>query len=327
MPSRKDQGTRREDDRQEVPGTLPDLRNPVVAIIASCFHLSDHAPPARAEHDWMATQAGYLDYLASLCDRYGQVPLITPGDLFDRWDVSPETINLAMKHLPPVTVAIPGNHDLPYHSYEQMHRSAYGVLVEANRIITLEPGEPYRIDDTDILLHGFPFGSTPEDVVLRQFGTIDVAVIHSYCWMGEATHPGAKAEDEVGQWLKRLSGYKSLIFGDNHHFVRFPAQPRLLNCGCFIRRKSDERRYQSVVGLLMSDGQVDWKTTTYQSLQEKWADVSDKPAELPDFSAYIDEMSKLTDQSINYAERVKAMLKGLKAGGEVIRITHDALGE
>ena len=45
------------------------------------------------------------------------------ANIYTKW---PELINWAIKHLPPM-LAVPGQHDLPYHDYKELGRSAYAT--------------------------------------------------------------------------------------------------------------------------------------------------------------------------------------------------------
>jgi len=228
----------------------------VLAVVASDLHLS-HTPPVyrSPEPDWYATQLGYLRQVRKLCVDY-ECPFVVAGDLFDKWNSPPELINWTIKNLkmPRGVYAVPGQHDLPHHRYEDVRKSAYWTLVEAGVIedLTRETIKMvyHPMSNAILNLHGFPWGSEPEpllDVDMQNFSGIHLAVVHDYCWAEGHTYPNA---DQSKNWKKHkdnFCGFHALAFGDNHKgFV----QGRLVNCGGFTCRNSDEFNYKPAVYLL-----------------------------------------------------------------------------
>jgi hypothetical protein len=121
------------------------LKAEPIAVLCSDIHLSLKQPPCRAD-DWLSVQKGYLVQLKSLAcaakelwlgnrNTTGRpIPILCAGDIFDKWNSPPELIRFALEHLPDGMICVPGQHDLPNHSFEEIHRSAYGVLREAGKI-------------------------------------------------------------------------------------------------------------------------------------------------------------------------------------------------
>lgn len=227
----------------------------VIGIAVSDMHLCPTAPPAwSGEPDWYLAMQRYAEQLNTLSGKY-RVPIVFAGDLFDHWKVPPETINFALHHLPPM-IGVPGQHDLPYHDYNQIKKSAFWTVVSSGRIILLEPGQPYAVGN--MILHGFPWGApiTPCPQPNNDFG-INIAVVHSYIWRKGKCFPGAPEAKRVGSYAAKLKGYETAIFGDNHKgFSCRLGRSYVFNCGGFMRRKSDEIAYEPQVGLIMSNGEV-----------------------------------------------------------------------
>lgn len=200
---------------------MPDLQNKdVVAILCSDIHLSIKPPVCRSiDVDWFDTMAYYLTQLNNLAEEHA-APVICAGDIFDKWNAPAELINFALAYLPDEMYAVPGQHDLPAHNYDEMNRSAYGTLVEAGKIINLEPGKPQY--DGDLALHGFPWGTPITPLREKDEDFIHLAVIHQYAHKGKSTsYPGAPADCHVKHLLKQLDGFDAAVFGDNHiHWLR-----------------------------------------------------------------------------------------------------------
>jgi len=232
---------------------LPDVR----AILVADIHLQARAPVCRAgEPDWFAAMAKPLEELYQLTETH-DVPVIYAGDIFDRWCVGPEVINFALEHLPR-GYAVPGQHDLPNHNYNEIERSAYWTLVEANHIGNLKPGEEVVLPG-NIVATGWPWGFTPEPLPKERRSTVpNIAVVHSLIWTKGTGYPGAPAAGRVGAYNKALAGYDVAVFGDNHKgfITETKGGVTVCNCGGFMRRKSDECDYRPGVGLLHGDGTV-----------------------------------------------------------------------
>lgn len=183
------------------------------------------------------------------------LPVVCAGDIFHHWKQTPELINFAIKHLP-YMYAVPGQHDLPYHRLDDIHRSAYWTLVEANKIhhLVYRKMEPLN----GMILNGFPWGCDIHPPLIPDpLEGINVAVIHSYVWTKRCSYPGATPCGHLHKWRHRLSDYRVAVFGDNHKgFLSSDDATTIINCGGFMRRNADQIDYQPRVGIIWSDGTV-----------------------------------------------------------------------
>ncbi len=216
------------------------MRRPI-ALAISDIHLSHVPPTARsAELDWMDAQARVFDQLASICDQCGYPPLLIAGDLFHRWQSPPELIYFALGVIDKISspiYAVPGQHDLPNHRLDHMHRAPYGVL---ERVQSIHDVSNQTIELDDFVLNGFPWGhyaTKPPQKTQKP----RIALVHAYCWTTDRTYPGAHKKHHVSAWSKHFQGYDLAIFGDNHHRFIVRGQPTVINCGCFIPRTMNER--------------------------------------------------------------------------------------
>lgn len=233
--------------------------NPVVAIAVADLHITAEAPIARSgEPSWPAVLKRQFDQLKQLAFLHG-VPIICAGDVFDRWNTSAEGISLALEHMPRM-FAVPGQHDLPYHSLEGIGRSAYGVLMRAGKIENLEPGKPRVFgcagSTRPIRLHGYPWG-VPVQSQNRVKGDkcLEIAVVHAYCWTENFKHQGAADSSKVSNF--NLKGFDTAVFGDNHKPFTISTQGcDVSNCGGFFRRKSDEMSHHPTFTLIREDGSI-----------------------------------------------------------------------
>jgi DNA repair exonuclease SbcCD nuclease subunit len=206
---------------------------------------------------------------------------------------------------------IPGQHDLPDHNYEDIGRSAYYTLVQAEKIQNVLPGALINISSSQITIYGFPFGHKLK-LNKNESKFIQIAMIHEYCWIKGHSYPGAPEENKFGKrkagidknnkWL----GYDIVIYGDNHKgFYTQIGETEIFNCGTLMRRKSDEINYKPQVGLIYSDGSVE--PYYLDTSLDKYLDVSetkDTNTEL-DISSFIEELSKLGEAAFDFSAAIK----------------------
>ncbi len=234
-------------------------QNQIVAILCSDLHLSLKPPTWRsAEPDWFGAMARPLDEISGLQHEH-KCPVLCAGDVFDRWNSPPELINFAMDYLPDNFWAIPGQHDLPYHSYDDIKKSAYWTLVRTNLIKYMHPETPTAISDTNknIVSMGYPWGYEVKPLGPQQEGTLRIAVLHEYNWIPGKEYPSAPTTSKLSGKRKNFKGWDIVCIGDNHKgFMRRIGKTTFFNCGSMMRRKSDEKDYKPWVGLVTKQGEV-----------------------------------------------------------------------
>lgn len=275
----------------------------VIGINISDLHLSLNAPASRADEDWLEAMRRPLRQISDLQKEHG-CPVFCNGDVFDRWNAPAELINFALAELPFMS-AVPGQHDLPYHRYEDIKRSSYWTLVEAGRIKNLIPGEPFHASD-ELTLWGWPWGIDVGPPRTHTFGGLNVAVIHSYIWTQGHSYPGAPEEKRLKAWIPKLDGYDVACYGDNHKgFSAKKGGLTVFNCGGMMRRKSDEKDYRPQFGVLMSDGSL--VPTPFDISHDVLLPGKPK-GETPDYSAdlgqFIDSLRTLGESTVDFIEAV-----------------------
>lgn len=304
----------------------------VLAILLADIHLSLKAPIWRsAEPDWLAAQARPLVEVGVLQKKY-KCPVICAGDVFDRnrkasdgWNAPPELINYAIEYLPDNMLAIPGQHDLPNHQYDDIHRSAYWTLVKAGKIKNIRPGGPMIVGD-HLILFGFPPGYEIEPVRSSDdVPAIFMAVVHDYVWVGGCSYPNAPADRQLSRKLEQMKSYDVVVYGDNHKgFLAKNTPTEIFNCGTLMRRKSDEIDYEPQVGLLLANGLVvqyrlDTSKDKYITKAEEQVKAS---LEMGDF---FDELEKLGKTALDFVEAMKEFLHSGKTSAEAKQIILKAM--
>lgn len=258
-----------------------------------------------------------LQVLLNLQQGYG-CHVVYCGDVFDRWNAPAELINFAIDYLPG-GYAVPGQHDLPNHSYSRKGESAYWTLVRAGVLVDLRPGKVRTVvgkQGVDLHLHGFPWGTEAvgiEGAENRKNGR-HVAVVHDYCWREGHTFPGADVQKHAAAHSFRLKGFDAAFFGDNHvgftGVFKGPKYPVITNCGGFMRRRTDERMYQPRVWLYKVDGTVEpvplGTVDRFTDLDD--ADPKDEDVALHYIHEFVKDLDGLGDQALDFADTVLRVL-------------------
>lgn len=302
-----------------------------VAITCSDIHLTHTPPPCRSrEPNWYMAMKHSLDALKSKRDGLGEnLPIIMAGDLFDKWNPPHELVNFALANLPHV-YGIPGQHDLPYHSYSDIKKSAYWTLVEAGRITNLEPVKP--IGTGELILWGFPWGTNLDCLYKGSINLIclHVAVVHHFIFTSSTGYPGAKEEYRANTVRANLKGFDVAVFGDNHKGFTLNKKsevPAVINNGVFMRRRSDEEEYEPCVGVIYSDGSVERipleVKEVFHRVKEDREKTHTDPS--PNFRNLINQLGNLTEVAGDFREEIKRELARREPNPSVQRILWQAM--
>ncbi len=298
----------------------------VIAILCADIHLSIKVPVWRsAEPDWFAAMQRPLDELTVLQLKY-DCPILCAGDIFNKWNSSPELINWALKYLPGNMYCIPGQHDLPDHNYDEIHRSAYWTLVKAGKIQNISYGAPAIFEEK--IIYGFPYGESRIGQHIPKDRTIKIALCHEYIWVPGRSYPDAPSNQKITGSLSVL-GYGVMVFGDNHNgFTTSSSRDKnktlVFNCGCLMKRKSDEINYKPQVGLLLASGEV--KPYFLNISKDKHLDIIDDATAVEelDIEEFLEELKKLGDTSLEFTTAVERFFKKHKTHPSVQKILRKA---
>ena len=317
---------------------MPELRPAdAVALVVGDLHLSDKAPVSRMEQGaaWWEVQRHYLDQLQKLTEQYPNAVVVYDGDIFhDGWRAkkcSPELINFAIENLP-MGYGVPGNHDLPYHRYEDIRKSAFHSLCLAGVVKSLYPGD-YAPVSADLVLYGVPWGCVltppPADAKKLYPKATHVAVIHDYIWKDNHCHPGVDVKKHVDSFAPVLEGYDVACFGDNHRgFIHnTKLGTTIVNTGAFINRNADEKNLKPAVAVVYSDKSVQLDFLDVSG--DRWADKLETvdPKNEADFRKFLNTLETLPDTSTDFVRALRAACRDRQVSPAVERIITRLLAE
>lgn len=300
--------------------TLPLGDNAVIAVLCGDLHLSHKPPSGRIETDWYGTMTGYIGQLKVVAKRHN-CPILCSGDIFDKWNSPPELINFALRELP-VMYAIPGNHDLPAHRYEDRYRSAYWTLVEAGVVKNIPPGDEPTCTD-HLAIWGFPYGFDVAPCKRSEpLDGLNVALVHAYIWTRETGYIGASEDSRLAAWKAKLSGYHVALFGDNHNCIHSEKGPcTIFNPGGFIRRRTDEQSRDPCIGFLHRSGKVtiEYLDTENDVFSAAYPDISTSDQEM-DLSEFLESLNELESTTLDFVETLRRAIDDQQLGERAKRI-------
>jgi hypothetical protein len=236
-----------------------------------------------------------------------------------------------MDNLPPIVYAVPGQHDQPEHRTDQLHRSAFGTLVRANRIIPIPEGGAVLISP-EVAAFGFGWGT---ELVRRKNtpnphrGVFGIAVVHAHVYVPGADHFGVSPDADISLWGSRLKGYHAAVFGDNHKgFTTKVGTCSVLNCGGMYCANSDERLRRPWYGMLHDDGEIE--TRYFDTSHDVWEqDVLESAIEEAASgnlsTGIIRSLAELSSRTRNYPDALRAYIKGQAVPGDVVSVLNRAL--
>lgn len=270
--------------------------------------------------------------MAAFSQRH-RVPVFVGGDVFDKARVSPETVNTAISVFKSFhrVYAIPGQHDLPYHNYEDRHNSSYGTLVAAEAVEDMKTGQAYP---TAGPAEVFGFGWKQPITAPPAKSSFPVALVHRYVWHRSFRYPGAPEADSVDRTRRLLPGYKLAVFGDNHQpFVvrtagRFGAESKRLtvvNCGAYAPRKADEQTLVPGFTVLGDDGNVyfsDYKTAYKWDKAALSQTVKEAGINLENLMSVLESVG---EQTVDFEEAIYRYIKSYRINEQVAKILVSAM--
>lgn len=215
-------------------------------ICTADWHIRATRPRCRIDEDWIQTQRQALAQIVKI-SKEKKAPVMVVGDLFhSNSDVSFECIQMVQQMADELgeLYILAGNHDLPYHSSENIEKSAIGVLLNSSRIFNIktftdsEKISASNFDEDDDLNAGIVFKHT---LVFP-----DAKSIPPNC-------DGTTAKE----LLEEFPNAEWIFTGDYHHNFHYEKNGRhVVNSGCLLRQASDFKDYQCGVYFVDTDKNI-----------------------------------------------------------------------
>jgi hypothetical protein len=228
-------------------------------------------------------------------------PLLIAGDFFHQSKPGPYleqwVINL-LKEYEVRPIVVPGQHDLPGHSLQQVNDSGLGVLAAAG-VIELMLSEPETLcwSSFDYTVIGIPYGKLPPKGKLFQDDNTRAKVL---LWhrmvINEPLWPGQVA-DKAPAILRKYPQFDLIVTGDNHQSFAVAE----LEDAKELSSTSPKRKYRWLINpgsmMRMTATQVDHKPCIYKyengAVEQIFLPIEDDVFDLTELQATKDKDERI----------------------------------
>lgn len=262
----------------------------MTGIITADWHIRPDKPRCRRDADWESFQEACVKFLVDEANSYG-CKLVIVGDLFNTPNVPARLITMLINQfsrLNEMVYLLAGNHDLPYHSSENIDNSSIGILM------ALSKGHVKINADKELGKLGIYSNFNDEET-----GT-DTGIVFTHT----LTFPDMKsippnvdavtAEDLLAKYPKA----KWIFTGDMHMAFWVVHKGRnVLNPGCLNRQVADYKDYKPQA----------WFVDTDRKLVE--------PVIVPDDADMVDDEYLRAEEERE--DRIGAFIDTVKKSGKV----------
>ena len=223
-------------------------------IITADWHIRATRPRCRIDEDWIQTQQKALDQIVQISNKRGASVFVV-GDLFhSNSDTSFQCIQMVQDvalELGSLYV-LAGNHDLPYHSSENIEKSAIGVLFNSSHIFQIRDFFESWKWNTDEKISYSASNFDKQDYVNAKF-----VFKHILCFPDVKSMPPNVDAITAKELLEKFPNAKYIFTGDYHHNFHYEKNGRhVVNPGCLLRQAGDMKDYQCGVYYVDTDKEV-----------------------------------------------------------------------
>lgn len=232
-------------------------------LLSADWHVQGERPRCRLDEDWLETQRLTIRWIVGQAIER-DLPLVVLGDIFNTPRVATPALVMVIEELMPLVkhghlFIEAGNHDLPFHNYDNVSDCSYGVLRQYFA----------ELHDAGWML---PDGETDWDINAAPFGRDNIPGLSPFVFTHQLVFPNAEARpiEGIGITAQELAAkfeFPAWIFtGDYHHSFDERAEhpengdsTRIVNPGCILRHSADMMDYQCKMAQIDTmDGTVEW---------------------------------------------------------------------
>lgn len=273
-------------------------------LITGDWHIREDQPTSRTDDFW-ETQKRKLEWLFEFAVMKGCSHILQPGDFFNRGRpvqsqiLEVFMIQLLQKHRVSV-LAVPGNHDLPYHRMDQLDRSSIGVLIEGGFVWNLD-ANPLSVQDIEVFGAGWGNELPKTDPEKLSIGVAHVSIDV------DNSFPGW---ENARDYLRRQP-YQLLVTGDNHQQFEIEEDEKLLiNPGCLTRQSISDIDHEPAVYLFDTDRPGSFTRVPVPIehgvlVQSKRKEIEERDEKI---QAFVESMKRDGEVSLSFESNLKRMI-------------------
>lgn len=207
-------------------------------ILCADLHLRPDRPRCRKDEDWVDTQLLQLNYIANTA-RLHKLPVVVCGDIFHKSQVPDYIKTMFLRAFDGVNIHIlAGQHDLPYHSWDRVDSSSFGILWQMRGVININ-----SILSLGSYAH---FGQE-----IERNKNSNCLFIHELVFNSLKDIPPNVRAATARNLVEIYPGYKYIFCGDNHHgFITEVKGTTIIMAGCMNRQATNFRDYEPKIWII-----------------------------------------------------------------------------
>ena len=291
-------------------------------IATSDWHIRATRPRCRIDEDWMQTQRKALQQLVKIA-KEKEAPVFVVGDLFNsNSDTSFECIQMVQQAADELgeMYVLAGNHDLPYHSSENIEKSAIGVLLNSKNIRPIKTFNWLNEDRYKESLSASNFDE-PDNVKAKN------VFKHILVFPDLKSLPPNVDAITAKELLNEFPNAKWIFTGDYHHNFHYNKNGRhVINPGCLLRQASDFKDYQC--GIYYVDTDTEFVEFIPIIDNEQFVDDSYilKQEEREErIEKFVDKLKDTKNVSLDFIDNVHKAIEANKLSEEMINMLEELL--
>lgn len=217
-------------------------------IVTADWHIRATRPRCRIDEDWIQTQQKALNQIVQISNKK-RAPVFVVGDLFhSNSDTSFQCIQIVQQMADQLgeLYVLCGNHDLPYHSSENIEKSAIGVLLGSNNIHLIK-------SYFDQLMYVYSAANFDQE----DNKNAEIVFKHILVFPDVKSLPPNVDAITAKELLSEFPKAKWIFTGDYHHNFHYEKNGRhVVNPGCLLRQASDMKDYQCGVYYIDTEKEI-----------------------------------------------------------------------
>jgi len=259
-------------------------------LISADWHLRADKPRCRLDDDWEETQRATVEHIITIANKRN-TDLFIVGDLFDTPVVPMRLVVMLIEELSKIkqhVYFIAGNHDLPYHSSENINNSAIGILNSMK-------GNHLKITGGSVGIHA-AYANFGDEIVGDKH--TKKLFLHTLVFPNTKSIPPNCEAVTASQLLAEHKWADWIFTGDMHTGFHYEKDERhVVNPGCILRQAAD---------------MVDYKPIMYYVNTEK--NIVEE-IELPDTGEMVTDSYLRAEEERD--DRITAFVEGIKRGEKI----------
>lgn len=289
-------------------------------VCTADWHIRSNIPRCRKDENWYTTQEKALEQIRTFANEK-RCPVFVVGDIFHSMGETNfyciQMIQKMAKRTREGLYILAGNHDLPYHSTENIDKSAIGILMRSNKIKKIKD---YFIENE---IEDFSAGNFDEETENKE-----IIFKHILCFPDMKSLPPNVDAMTAKDLLEEYPKAKWIFTGDYHQNFHYEKNGRhVINSGCLLRQAVDLKDYQT--GFYFVD--TDENIVEFNPIidEEEFIDdtyiLREKEKEQR-IEAFANKVGEVETVSLDYSENVKSAILTSELSKELIETIEELMG-